>query len=125
LWPPNHKYWTFTVSDLATGVTDNCDEDVNVGSLVITSVSSDEPENGGGDGNTLNDIVIAADCKSVDLRSERMGGGNGRVYTITLKVTDTAGNVSTATVKVTVPQSQNGATAVDDGVKYTVSSSCP
>ena len=124
LWPPNHKYATFNVSDLVASVSDNCD-DLGVGSVVITSVSSDEPEDaaGGGDGNTSDDILIAGDCKSVQLRSERMGGGNGRVYTITLQVTDTAGNVGTATIKVKVPHSQNGAAAVDDGPSYTVS--CP
>lgn len=126
MWPPNHNYETFNVSDLVTGVSDNCDATIGIGSVVIASVSSDEVENaaGGGDGNTLNDIVIAGNCKSVQLRSERMGGGNGRVYTITLKVTDASGNVSTATVKVIVPHSQKGAAAVDDGPSYTVNG-CP
>jgi hypothetical protein len=54
-----------------------------------------------------------------------MGNGNGRVYTITFKVTDASGNVSTATAKVTVPKSQNGAAAVDDGPQHTVLSGCP
>lgn len=125
LWPPNHKYATFNVSDLVTSVTDNCDASVGTGSVRITKVTSDELEDSGGDGSTLNDIVIAADCKSVQLRSERVGDGNGRVYTITLNVTDASGNTSTATVKVSVPHAQNGAGAVDDGPHYTVLSSCP
>ncbi len=125
LWPPNHKYSTVKVTDLVTGVTDNCDTGLGVGSVVITKVTSDEPENSEGDGNTSNDIVIPSDCKTVQLRSERMGNGNGRVYTITLKVTDSHGNVATATVKVTVPKSQNGSAAVDDGPVYTVLSGCP
>jgi hypothetical protein len=91
----------------------------------IDNVTSDEPENGNGDGNTLNDIVIAADCKSVQLRAERVGNGNGRVYTITFKVTDSSGNVSTATAKVSVPHSPNGSAAVDDGPQYTVMGGCP
>jgi hypothetical protein len=49
-----------------------------------------------------------------------MGGGNGRVYTITFKVTDSSGNSTTVTAKVTVPQSQNGSPAVDDGPDHTV-----
>ena len=93
--------------------------------MTIASVSSDEPENGVGDGDTTNDILIAANCKSVQLRSERKSNGNGRVYTITFKVTDTSGNVSTATATVTVPHSENGAAAVDDGPSYTVSGGCP
>jgi hypothetical protein len=46
---------------------------------------------GDADGNTTNDIVIAADCKSVQLRSERNETLNGRVYVITLRVHDAAG----------------------------------
>lgn len=125
LWPPNHKYETIKVSDLVTSASDNCDASVGLGGVMISKVTSDELENSGGDGNTLNDIVIAPNCKSVQLRSERMGNGNGRVYTITFKVSDASGNVSTATAKVTVPKSQNGAAAVDDGPHYTVLSGCP
>jgi hypothetical protein len=69
--------------------------------------------------------VIGQDCKSVQLRSERSDNGNGRVYTITFKVIDAAGNTTTATAKVTVPNSQKGSTAVDDGPHYTVLGSCP
>jgi hypothetical protein len=94
----------------------------------IQKVSSDEPEDNlsGADGTTLNDIVIAPDCKSVQLRAERDGNLNGRVYTITLKVTDSFGNTATATVKISVPKSNNG-TAVDNGAAagYTVNSLCP
>ncbi|MEP6817947.1 MAG: choice-of-anchor Q domain-containing protein [bacterium] len=125
LWPPNHKYATVKVTDLVASASDLCDPSVNINSVRIAKVTSDEPENGGGDGNTTQDIVIAGDCKSVQLRSERMGGSNGRVYTITFKVTDASGNSSTATAKVTVPHSQNGSPAIDDGPHYTVSSGCP
>ena len=123
MWPPNHKYHTFGVTDFVSGVTDNCDT-IPVSSVVITKVTSDELENSTGDGNTLNDIIIAADCKSVQLRSERDGGGNGRVYTIFFKVVDSHGNVGTATAKVIV-QHNPGETAVDSGVHYTVLSNCP
>lgn len=125
LWPPNHKYKTINITDLVVSASDLCDPAVNLSSVRIARVTSDEPNNSGGDGNTTNDIVIATDCKSVQLRSERMGNGNGRVYTITFKVTDASGNVSTATAKVTVPHSQNGSPAIDDGPHYTVLSSCP
>jgi len=90
----------------------------SINSVVIAT--SDEPENSLGDGDTFNDIVIGAGCKSVQLRAERVGSGNGRVYTITFKVTDSSGNSTTATAKVTVPQSQNGSPAIDDGPHYTV-----
>lgn len=125
LWPPNHKYANFNVNNLVASASDNCDAGVGVGGVRITKVTSDEPDNSGGDGSTINDIVIAADCKSVKLRSERVGGGNGRVYTVTFKATDASGNVGTGTAKVTVPQSQNGSAAVDSGPQYTVLSGCP
>jgi DNA-binding beta-propeller fold protein YncE len=125
MWPPNHKYHTFNVTDFVTSVTDSCATSLGVGAVVISKVTSDELENSGGDGNTLNDIVIAANCKSVQLRSERDGSGNGRVYTITFKVTDASGNSTTATAKVTVPKSQGSGPALDDGPQYTVLGSCP
>ncbi|HEX7332293.1 MAG TPA: immunoglobulin domain-containing protein [Pyrinomonadaceae bacterium] len=129
MWPPNHQYQTFNVSDFVANATGGCDSSQNLtNSVVIQKVSSDEPEDNpsGGDGNTLNDIVIAGDCKSVQLRRERDGSLNGRVYTITFKVTDSFGNTATATVKVSVPKN-NGSTAVDNGAAagYTVNSSCP
>jgi hypothetical protein len=124
LWPPNHQYETYDVTELVASVTDNCD-DLGASSVVITSVTSDEPENTTGDGNSLNDIVIDGNCKSVQLRAERRGDGNGRVYTISLAVSDEAGNVGTATATVFVPHSQDGSAAIDDGPQYTVSGCSP
>ncbi|MGB7924334.1 MAG: HYR domain-containing protein [Pyrinomonadaceae bacterium] len=126
LWPPNHQYIAVNVTSLVASASDGCDSGVNLNSVYISKVTSDETENGNGDGNTNNDIIIAANCKSVQLRSERQGGGNGRVYTITFKVKDAAGNATTATAKVKVPKSQgNNGGAVDDGPQYTVTSNCP
>jgi len=124
MWPPNHVYHTFQATDFVASASDNCDTTVNAGSVYITTVTSDEAENGNGSGNTLNDIVIASDCKSVQLRSEREGGGDGRVYTIYFKVKDVSGNFTTASAKVVVPQNP-GLTPVDSGVHYTVTSGCP
>jgi hypothetical protein len=128
MWPPNHQYQTFNVSDFVSSATAGCSGADITNSVVIQKVTSDEPEDSatGGDGTTLNDIVIAANCKSVQLRRERDGGLNGRVYTITFKVTDSFGNTATATVKVNVPIT-NGGTAVDNGAAagYTVNSLCP
>jgi hypothetical protein len=128
MWPPNHQYQTFNVTDFVSSASSSCDSSVDINDVVIQKVSSDEPEENaaGADGNTFNDIVIAANCKSVQLRRERDGNLNGRVYTITFKVSDSFGNSSTATVKVSVPVNKNG-TAVDNGAAagYTVNSLCP
>jgi hypothetical protein len=128
MWPPNHQYQTFNVSDFVASANAGCGGGDITNSVVIQKVGSDEPEDNpsGGDGNTLNDIVISPNCKSVQLRAERDGNLNGRVYTIFFKVTDSFGNSATATVKVSVPKNNNG-TAVDNGAAagYTVNSSCP
>ena len=125
MWSPNHEYRTFSVTNFVTGVTDSCNTSLGISSVVISRVTSDELEDGDADGHTLNDIVIAADCKSVQLRAERDGNADGRVYTITFKVTDSSGNVGTATAKVVVPQSQGSGPAIDSGPHYTVNGSCP
>jgi PKD repeat protein len=117
LWPPNHKYNTVSISEWDISVTDICDPDVNMDDIVITSVSSDEPEDAPdeGDGNTLEDIVIKSP-QTVDLRAERQGDGNGRVYTINYKVMDASGNTATGSSQVWVPHDQGKKDAVvDDG----------
>jgi|GEM_PF-2809490 len=124
LWPPNHKYVTIQISDFVISVTDICDANVDINDVKITSVSSDEPENakGDGDGNTWNDIVIL-NAQTVNLRAEREGTGNGRVYTINFGVTDLSGNTATGCCKIWVPHDQGAhSTAIDDGasVGYTV-----
>lgn len=125
LWPPNHNYHPVNVTDLVASAS-SCDGSVNINSVVIDKVTSDEAENGNGDGNTSNDIVIACNRKSVQLRSERDGSGDGRVYTIYFKVTDGLGHSTTVTAKVTVPKNQNGSAAVDSGPHYTVTNAtCP
>src|SRR5262249_1952156 len=123
MWPPSHQYHTFQLTQFVTGASDNCGG-VTLSDVVIEKVTSDEIENGNGDGNTVNDIVIAADCKSVQLRAERENNGDGRVYTITFKVSDSHGNVGRATAKVVVPKNL-GETSVDSGVNYTVNGTCP
>ncbi|HXC70501.1 MAG TPA: Calx-beta domain-containing protein, partial [Pyrinomonadaceae bacterium] len=123
LWPPDHTYRSISVTDFVASASDNCDASVDINDVYITKITSDEAENGAGDGNTLNDIVIAADCKTAQLRSERSVLGDGRVYTITFKVVDSSGNFTTATVQVTVRTSP-GNPAVDSGVVYTVNG-CP
>ena len=125
LWSPNHKYVSFAVTDFVVAATDSCNTSLGVPNVVVSSVTSDELEDSGADGHTLNDIVIAADCRSVQLRAERDGNGDGRVYTITFKVTDASGNVGTAQARVTVPNSQASGSAIDSGVHYTVNGSCP
>jgi hypothetical protein len=70
----------------------------------MSSVTSNEPDNGIGDGDTRDDIVIIDDMR-LDLRAERSGKGEGRIYTITYEAVDALGNVSMASATVSVPKS--------------------
>jgi hypothetical protein len=100
LWPANHKMVDVIVR---YKVTDNCD-----GASAVTrvlSVTSNEPVNGTGDGDTAPDWeVLNAD--RIRLRAERAGSGQGRTYTITITATDSKGNYSSRSVIVIVPKSK-------------------
>jgi len=99
LWPANHKYVDVSATVEAS---DNFDPDPTV---ILVSVTSNEPDNGKGDGNTVNDIVIVDDV-SFKLRAERSGGGSGRIYTVTYEATDDCGNSTSESVTATVPHSK-------------------
>jgi hypothetical protein len=107
---------------MVKSVSDNCP--ISINDVVIELVASDEPDDGLGDGDTNNDIVIGADCRSVQLRAERAGTGDGRVYTITLLLRDSGGAVTRADFVVSVPLSQNGVPAVKGATALTVMSVC-
>jgi len=100
LWPPNHK---MALIDATVTVTDECDPNPT---FTLTSITSSEPDNGLGDGDTANDIQAAAygtADTSFLVRAERGGKGVGRVYTIKYTGKDSSGNTATATATVVVP----------------------
>ncbi|MBW6475024.1 MAG: ExeM/NucH family extracellular endonuclease, partial [Anaerolineaceae bacterium] len=96
IWPPNHKYVEVVATVVAS---DNFDTDPTV---KLISVTSNEPDNGEDDGNTVDDIVIVDDY-NFKLRAERSDSGTGRIYTITYQVTDDYGNTTIQSVTVLVP----------------------
>lgn len=93
LGPPNHKMIDVALTYTAT--------DFSGTPVCALSVSSNEPANGTGDGNTSTDWQVV-DQYRVRLRAERAGGGTGRTYTVTILCTDASGNESTAMVLVSV-----------------------
>lgn len=104
LWPPNHKMRRVVPED-CVDVVDACDPDVDVW-FTGTAVSN-EPVDGLGDGDTEVDIgVVNPDF--VELRAERSGTGNGRVYTLGWRAEDAAGNALEGTCDVVVPHDQGG-----------------
>ena len=98
LWPPNHRMVPVIISPT---VSDVCD---SAPTCTIVGVTSNEPVNGLGDGNTDPDWVITG-ALSVSLRAERAGNGTGRTYRIAVLCSDFAGNGTTGTATVSVPHS--------------------
>jgi hypothetical protein len=104
LWPPNHRMADIVAS---VNVHDACDASAR---FVLTSITSDEPDDRGGGGHTGDDIQGAAfgtPDVAFQLRAERDGHGDGRTYTITYTALDASGNAATKVVYVTVPHDQH------------------
>ena len=101
LWPPNHKMVDVTVEVTAVDTADAA-----VASRIV-SVSSNQPINGTGDGDTAPDWNITGPL-TVQLRAER-AGNNERIYTITVEARDASGNTAMATVLVRVSASKSRA----------------
>ncbi len=86
----NHKMRNVTVTVVAI------DNYSSVTSRII-NVTSNEPVEGTGDGDTSPDWVITGNL-TVDLRAERAQNGTGRTYTIFIECKDAAGNIATGNV---------------------------
>jgi hypothetical protein len=101
LWPPNHRM-------ISISATVNTSDQGGSGATAfqLLSVTSNEPDNGLGDGDTADDIqgvsVGTADT-SFQVRAERSGTGTGRIYTANYQVTDAAGNMAVCSATISVP----------------------
>ncbi|MHA7297681.1 vWA domain-containing protein [Pseudarthrobacter sp. MDT3-1] len=111
IWSPNHRM----VGVKIVGLTDPDGDPLK---LTVTGVTQDEPVNGPGDGNTSPDAAIGTDGSSVQIRAERSGTGDGRVYAIAITATDGEGATCSGTVRASVPHDQRGAAAADSGQAY-------
>jgi hypothetical protein len=102
LWAPYHKLIKINVS---VNVTDSGSGSAG---FTLLSATSNEPDNGLGDGDMPKDIqgfVIGKPSISGQLRAERSGNGTGRIYTLTYGAADLAGNTANCTTVVKVPLS--------------------
>jgi hypothetical protein len=97
LWPVDHKMVAIT---LAATTSDS----VSAVDTRIIDVTSNESLNGPNDGNTLEDWRITG-AMTLNLRAERAGEGSSRIYMITVKAADAAGNSTTRAIAITVPRS--------------------
>ncbi len=102
MWPPNHIMVNIAIDA-------NAFDNSGLPVALNVAVTSNEPEDGLGDGDTgpfdWTQPVIDQNTGRIDLqlRRERSGSGTGRVYTIFIIATDSSGNTSTAKVNITVP----------------------
>lgn len=103
MWPPNHKYVRFALGDqIWVDAEDACDGDLDI---KIVHVESSQPDNGKGDGNTVNDAVYSDEVMC--LRSERAGNDkNGRMYKVMFEVMDDQGQGAQQMAYVRVPHDQ-------------------
>jgi hypothetical protein len=99
LWPPNHK-----MVDMQAAVTIHDVGDPNP-AWTLVSITSNEPEDG--PGKTHSPDIIGHEPGAPDLefqlRAERLGHEEGRIYTITYQATDSKTNSVSAEAVVIVP----------------------
>jgi hypothetical protein len=106
LWPANHKL-------MAVALSGGSDADGDELTLSVTGVTQDEPLNGLGDGDTGPDALTGKSPDEVQLRAERSGRGDGRVYRITFELSDGL-EACSGEITVRVPKA-GGKPAVDSG----------
>jgi hypothetical protein len=110
LAPPNHRFQVVTLS----GATD---PDGDTVTLTVTGVTQDEPLNAPGDGNTTPDgRLVPGHSEQVELRAERSGKGDGRVYRIAFGGSDGRGGTCSATKNAEVIHSNGHGSAIDSGL---------
>ena len=95
LWPPNHQYESVQITSTA-----GADDLV----VWIWEATSSEADEGLGEDDLPNDIVVTGD-DTLDLRAERYSD-DGRTYTVTVLVTADDGQTKADSVVVVVPRDQ-------------------
>ena len=109
IWPPNHQFVNVTIQ----GVTDPDGDPVTI---TIDQIKQDEPTDGTGDGHTCPDGQ-GIGTSTAQIRAERSGQGNGRVYTIFFTASDGQGGSCQGSVTVCVPRTNNG-TCTNGGANF-------
>lgn len=100
LWPPDHRLINPGLELLELS------DDQDMAPSVDVFIYSDEDLNETGDGNTAEDATDT-NFGTLNLRAERSGTGDGRVYLIVAVATDASGNESVTCHTVVVPRSMS------------------
>lgn len=111
IWAPNHRMVKVDVRGLS-------DPEAGPVKVTFTDVTQDEPLNASGDGHTTPDASIDTGGSTAQVRAERSGNGDGRVYALSFTASDNAGGTCSGSVKVAVPHDGRGAVANDSGQAY-------
>jgi hypothetical protein len=111
IWPPNHKMVNIQI----TGVTDY---DGDSTAITVTGITQDEPVNDTGDGNTFPD-ANGIETDNAQVRAERSGEGDGRVYEIFFTADDGRDGECSGSVSVCVPHDKGkGNECIDNGQDF-------
>lgn len=102
LWPANHRLIEVHVTVEASDDTDPAPQ------VRIVNVIANEAVDAPGSGNTTDYDWQILEPLMVELRAERNGPDNDRIYTIVVECVDASGNRAFGTVSVAVPHEQPG-----------------
>ncbi|HNP65813.1 MAG TPA: Calx-beta domain-containing protein [Woeseiaceae bacterium] len=112
LWPPNHKLVSIEIGGVLS-------ENGAPAVITVTAIEQDEPVNGTGDGDTIPDgFGVGTDTPQI--RRERSGQGDGRIYVISFVASDLSNGASCSGIlEVGVPHDQGqGSTPIDSGFRF-------
>jgi hypothetical protein len=84
IWPPNNKMVTATATITASS------PDGHPTTVELVSITSNEPAAG-----DITGAAFGTDDRTFEVRAKRLGGGAGRIYTVTYRATDTVTGLST------------------------------
>lgn len=99
LWPPNHQLQN-------VGLTVNTSDNGGGAVTTVVSVFSDEDNLEPGSGDVAPDATFVPPS-TLQLRAERSGLGDGRVYLISVTATDSSSNSTVSCVTVVVPKNNS------------------
>lgn len=101
LWPPNHRMVDIVIHANAA---DNSGLPPELSVIIVSNESQESADDEDATPDWTSPVVDSDTGEiSCQLRAERSGSGEGRIYTIIITATDDAGNESTAELEILVP----------------------